>query len=214
MAMVQLTVHVAAPFFTPFMLRELRFSYGQYVSLIATSFVAKAICLPALGGLAQKYGARWLLWVGGVGIVPLAGLWVISNAYAYLLGVQLFGGVVWAAYELATFLLFFETIPPEQRTGTLTVFNLVNAVAMVGGSFVGAGIMMALGQGVSAYITVFGVSTLGRAAALAILPGMPKVHVQLVSLARRTVALRPSSGSMDRPILPSIVNTFTDEDRD
>ena len=72
---------------------------------------------------------------------------------------------------------------------------------MVGDSLVGAAIMLSLGHGYGAYLAVFATSTLGRATALAILPGMPTLPVRWVPFARRTVALRPSSGSMDRRIV-------------
>ena len=115
----------------------MRFSYGAYVTLIATSFAAKALSLPTLGQLAQRLGTRKLLWFGGLGIVPISGLWIISNSFIFLLGVQILAGITWAAYELAMLLLFFETIRPHDRTGMLTAYNFANSLATAAGSILG-----------------------------------------------------------------------------
>ena len=63
--------HIAAPYFTPYMLGPLDLSYGRFMTLIAASFAARVAVLPLLGRLAQQRGARSVLWLGGVGIVPL-----------------------------------------------------------------------------------------------------------------------------------------------
>ena len=59
---------------------------------------------------------------------------MFSGSFPYLVGIEILAGGVWAAYELATLLLFFETIPTEKRVGVLTAFNLANAAAVVIGS--------------------------------------------------------------------------------
>jgi MFS family permease len=116
------------------------------VTLIAISFAAKAVTLPAIGALANRFGTRQLLWLGGVGIVPISGLWLISNSFAFLCVVQLLAGITWAAYELAMFLLFFETIRPEERTGMLTNFNFAHSLATAAGSLLGGALLWGLGK--------------------------------------------------------------------
>jgi len=201
---VQTAVNLSAPYFTPYMLGQLRLSYAAYMVLVAASFGAKILMLSPLGALARRFGARHLLWVGGLGIVPLASLWIVSDWYPYLLGVQCVAGTAWGAYELATFLLVFETIREEERTSVLTTFNLANALAMVGGSLLGGWLLAHLGEHQSAYWAIFGLSSLARAATVVFLVRVPTPTLDAVPVAIRTVAVRPSAGSIDRPILPSI----------
>ena len=54
----------SGPFFTPYMLKELEFSYLQFVGLISVSFVAKAMSLAAWARLSKRSSAKLLLWVG------------------------------------------------------------------------------------------------------------------------------------------------------
>jgi MFS family permease len=201
---VQIAVHLSAPYFTPYMLKQLQLDYGAYMVLIAVSFAAKIFTLPALGLVAQRFGARRVLWIGGLGIVPLSALWLVSDSFAYLFVVQCIAGTFWGAYELATFLLVFEAIPDDERTSMLTSFNLANAIAMVGGSLVGGVLLHGLDESHSGYMTIFALSAAFRAVTVLLLLRVPAEVRSPVPIAVRTVAVRPSSGSFDRPILSSI----------
>ena len=160
---VQAAAQIAGPYFTPYMLGPMHLSYGSYVTLIAVSFAAKAISLPAFGSFAERFGTRKLLLVGGLGIVPVSGLWLVSHSFAFLIGVQVLAGVTWAAYELAVFLLLFETIRPEERTSILTSYNLANSVATVAGSLLGGALLAFCGKHQETYLLLFALSSAARA---------------------------------------------------
>ena len=174
---MQVGVYVAGPFFVPYMLKELGFDYTDYAILIGVSFVAKFVCLPWWGRLAHRTGALRLLWIGAVGIIPLAGGWVVSSNYWWLLSLQLLGGAAWGAYELALVLLFFETIPENERTSLLTLYNVANSVALAAGSLIGAGLLKWVGISVEGYLTVFAASTLLRLLTILLLRRMPTTTV-------------------------------------
>jgi MFS family permease len=189
---VQAAAQIAGPYFTPYMLRSLDFSYVSYVALISLSFVGKAVALPALGRLAVRFGTRKLLWLGGVGIVPISGLWLISNSFAFLMLVQVLAGIAWAAYELAMFLLFIEAIRPEERTSMLTNFNFANSLATVGGSLLGGALLLGFGKQPATYLTIFAVSSAARALTLVVLWRVPgAAREELLPAAAANVTLRP-----------------------
>jgi len=199
---VQTSVHIAAPFFTPYMLGEsaLDLSYAGYMSLIAASFVSKIFALPWLGHFSAKHGARRLLRLAGVAVVPLPALWTFTNDYTVLVGIQLFSGIAWGAHELATFLLFFDAIRPEERTRVLTWFNLASATAMVTGAALGGWFLKNHGADLASYATLFWISMGARALTLPLLAWMPDVRIATPP-AVRIVAARPSAGSIDQPVL-------------
>lgn len=201
---VQAAAQLAGPYFTPFMLKQIRFSYLEYVVLIAVSFAAKALALPALGRLARRIGTRKLLWIGGVSIAPVSAFWLVSNNFGYLLFVQVAAGLAWAAYELAMFLLFFETIPDKERTSVLTIYNVGNALATACGALLGGCYLWTAGERPAVYLTLFGVSSLARLAALVFLTRVPPMAVQATTLPGRRIMSLGTSGSDDRPILASL----------
>lgn len=201
---VQAAVQMAGPFFTPFMLRKLDFTYRELVTLFSVSFLCKVIALPVWGRIAKRVGAANLLWIGGIGIVPMSGAWLVSQQLGWLLLVQAAGGIVWAAYELAFFLLFFESIPEEERTSALTLYNLLNTIAWVSGALLGGWVLLHFGASYNGYLIVFALSSVARLAALALLTRIPRLSVESAEVGVRTVAVRPSMASLDAPVLPSL----------
>lgn len=205
MLCVQATCNVAAPFFTPFMLGELKMSYPTYAVVLVAAFMGKIIALPFLGRISQRFGARSLLWSGGVGIVPLAAVWALTDDPIILIILQVLAGFAWAAYELATFLLLFDTIPPTRRTGLLTLYNLLNAVCVTAGAGVGALLLRYFGDDRDAYHLIFALSSGVR---LLTLPLLAWVHVpqfaKLRIMALRPISIRPNAGPDDRPVLSSM----------
>jgi MFS family permease len=202
---IQLTVHVAAPFFTPFLLGPLALPYGGYTLLIAAAFVARIVALPLLGRLAHGRGAHALLWIGGVGVAPLPALWLLTTDLPGFALIQVAGGVAWAALELGTLLAFFEGIDPRERTSVLTLFNLANALAIAAGTLLGAALFTSAGSvAASAYPVLFGLSAAGRLLCLPLLRRVPGLRGPAPSMELRTVAVRPNAGALQRPILASV----------
>ena len=196
--------HLAAPYFTPYMLGPLDLSYGLFMTLIAASFASRVAVLPLLGRLAHHRGARSLLWLGGVGIIPLPLLWLVSHDFYYLLALQLFAGVAWGSIELATTLSFFEGIPEGDRASVLSVFNLANAAAIAVGALAGAQLFTWLDGSAAGYAWLFAVSSAGRLLTLALLRRTPVAERVPEGLRLRTLAVRPSGVAVQRPILASV----------
>ncbi len=201
---VQLVTQVAAPYFTPYVLKQLHFGYGAYVVLLATMYLAKVAGLPVCGAIAQRRGARWLLGLAGLAIVPVPLLWAASASLAWLVVAQVVAGLGLAAYELATLLLMFETIPEQERTSALTVYNLTNAVANVAGSVLAALLLAGWGEQVATYMVIFALSAAGRVATLPLLRGITEVPRVPAEVAAGTLAARPGAAGVDNPYLPGI----------
>ncbi|MHB8864807.1 MAG: MFS transporter [Pirellulaceae bacterium] len=166
---VQAAVQMSGPYFTPFMLEKLRFSYGEYVTLISVAYLSKVLALPAWGRVAHHIGARQLLWIGGIGIIPISAGWIFSHQLGWLLLMQVISGAAWGAYELAFFLLFFESIAEEERTSLLTFYNLFYTAAWLSGAMVGGVILSACGTSYEGYLLIFGLSSLARLLVLPLL---------------------------------------------
>ncbi|WP_164104070.1 MFS transporter [Candidatus Laterigemmans baculatus] len=211
LVVVQGMVQISGPYFTPFMLEQLDYSYSQFVTLTAVAFAAKGVALAVWASLARRRGAAWLLWVGGCGIAPMSLLWVVSQNFFWLVAVQIFSGALWAAYELGFFLLFFETLPLRARTKMLTLYNLGNTFAWCGGSLVGAALLSHFGASHGAYMLLFTLSSVGRILAIGLLmrtlPIRLPIRIPVVGIGIRMHGVRPGGSGVDVPILPSIPAT-------
>lgn len=201
---VQMAVQISGPFFAPYMLKQLQLSYTEFVSLLAIGFLSKIIALSWWGKQTHRGGAKRLLWIGGVGIVPLSSLWILSDNLVVLVAVQMVSGVMWAAYELGFFLMFFETLPIEKRTRMLTFYNFANMLALCGGAFIGAMLLRSLGGGQSAYWVLFGTSSIGRLLALGLLFGIAARTIPVIQVCMRVAGVRLSTSTADSPILSTL----------
>jgi hypothetical protein len=194
---MQVAVQISGPYFTPFLLKQEQLSYVTYMVLIGIAFVGKLVALPMWGRVGQRIGATGLLWVGGLAIVPISGLWVFSDFFMghelrlslpglpqlgtfaisgqvlYLAGVQILSGISWAAYELAMALMFLHGIPRKQRTSMLTIYNFGNAAAMVVGGLIGASVLSSFGVSHNTYLLLFLLSSCVR---LAMVPLLARVQ--------------------------------------
>jgi MFS family permease len=163
----------AGPYFTPYMLEALGFSYGQFLAVFGAAFLVKAIFLPAIGRLGSRLGPRRLLVVASFAVVPLSLLWLPSTDVRWLVVVQLIAGTCWAGYELAVTLLLFEMAGDRDRSGVVSLYTLGIAVATVAGAACGGLLLRSLGETREAYAAVFVASCLVRAAALPLLARVP-----------------------------------------
>lgn len=166
---LQFSAYVSAPYFAPYMLETLRLGYLEYMALVAAAVAAKFAATPLHGRFAERHGVQALLWLGAIGTVPTSAMWILSDDFAWLLCAQVFAGFAWAAWELATLLTFFESIPHEERTSVLSCHNFANACAVAGGSLAGAALLSAFGGGAQGLMWLFGASSVLRLLTLLLL---------------------------------------------
>jgi len=190
----QAAVQISGPYFNPYMLGELQFSYTTYAIVVCAAIVAKIAFLPTVGRIADRVGAGRVFWSSAAAIVPVPTLWLVSNNCGYLIAVQIYSGMAWCAFDLATLLLFFETIPRQKRVDVLAFFNLATSAATAGGSLLGAGVLAAWGANRQAYLILFALSTIARAAAIVLLVRTPARAVirQVVGVIPAPHYLRPT----------------------
>jgi len=187
----QVGVHIGGAFFASYMLAEAGFPYYQYVALVGMCYLAKIVTLPILSTQIHRFGSYRSLVVAALGISPLPLTWLLAPQFPVLLVIQFFAGVAWAAFELASTLLIFERIAGEERLSMLTVFNLLNAAAVVTGSLIGgAGIKLL--PTAYAYPIIFAVSTVARFAAGALLWRPRRMHLAVQST-DATAAEKPAA---------------------
>jgi MFS family permease len=207
---MSVALQVAQPFLNPFMLVHIGLEEDLYALMLAAPLLGRAIAMPHLGALAQRRGARHVLMIGGVGLIPFAANWLVTDSVVFLFATQLVSGAFWAAHELGLFLMLLDTTRPEERTSVIAKYQLLNSLAMGCGTLLGALGLHLLDSSWTAYAVVFGASTLLRLAAMPLLlrthPGSAHApHVEL-----QTMAVRPSGEAIDEPIVATLPDSRGD----
>ncbi len=201
---VQGMVQLSGPYFSPYMLEKLSMSYQDFVTLLALAFVSKIIALSYWGNFGRRYGAKRLLWIGGIGIVPIASFWIVSSNFWWIACIQIISGTVWAAYELGFFLLIFDAVPASRRTKMLTLYNFANCTSWCIGAAIGGSILAYFGASEKAYWILFGISSVGRFMALGLLIGVQPGRRLLSRVRVRVLSVRPNGATLDTPVLPTL----------
>ncbi|NJN52683.1 MAG: MFS transporter [Gammaproteobacteria bacterium] len=186
-ASMQFAVAIASPFFTLYMLRDLGFSYLEFMINSAVTVCVQFLTLNRWGRLSDLFGNRLILITTGSIIPFLPSLWMISTDYYYLLVVQAVSGLAWAGFSLSASNFVFDLTPPAQRATLMAAHSVIAATAVFLGATLGGLLGTQLPREIvvagehfdwlSALYGVFALSTMARLAVSAyFLPRLEEVR--------------------------------------
>jgi len=164
LAPFQAAVFVSSPFVTPYMLAQVKMDYGTYMTAIGILFVGKILSLSLIDRFRGQASGFSLLLIGAGAIVPLPVMWAVSMNSYYIYSLQFISGLFWAFVEIGLALIFFKDLKQEEKVPVLTVYNLLNSLAIILGTYIGGKVLWLLGEKVTSYYAVFALGTLTRAA--------------------------------------------------
>jgi predicted MFS family arabinose efflux permease len=170
--------------------------------------ISKIAFSPALGRLIARVGLRKVLGWCALGIAPIPTLYVISDAYPWLLFIQFYGGIAWGGFELGVLIALFDAEDDSERTTMQVAYGAMLAMGNAGASFIGGAILAGFGSGYEAYMWVFLISAIARfAAAILVVRNLPRLVLTLpgtMIVGAWTLAIRPWGGTIVRPILEGV----------
>lgn len=137
-SLMHFSVFIAGPFFVLYMLQDLQLSYLQYAGWMAAGILAQFLTLRPWGQLSDTYGNKAILRLTGFSVPILPLLYLVSEAYPFLLMVNFLGGATWAGLSLGLQNYVFDSVRPEERTRGVAVANAVNASGWFLGAMVGS----------------------------------------------------------------------------
>jgi MFS family permease len=137
-AVFQFAVYIASPFFAPFMLADLHFTYIFFALIFASEFLAKVLIVTFWGKYADKVGNLKVMRIVSFALpfVPL--LWLVSHNVFYLVAVQLFSGVCWAGFDLCSGNFIYEAAPLGKRLKYIAYHKALTTAFMAMGALIGA----------------------------------------------------------------------------
>jgi len=207
LSLMNLGIYIAAPFFTPYMLYDLKLSYTLFTILTATAMIVKFMMMPIWGNLCDKYGTKKVLTISGFLMPAIPLLWTLSTNINYLIFVQIFAGFSWAGFDIASFNFIFDTTKPSKRATCVAYYKVLKGLAIFIGAMAG-GLMVNYNSFFwSKYYLVFIISFVIRYfASFLLLPKLKEIRmVEAIShrkLLMKALTTRPSIG------LVSTIMTF------
>jgi MFS family permease len=136
-ASLHFCVYLAAPFFSVFMLRDLKFSYITYTVLISTVSLVTILTIGRWGISADRVGNVKVLRITSLFIATLPLWWIVCRHPLYLILAQAVSGMAWAGFNLCALNFIYDAATPEKRTRCISYFYFFNGIAIFFGSLTG-----------------------------------------------------------------------------
>ena len=166
-AIMNFSVMIAGPFFSVYMLSELKFNYVTFMIVNTASSLFSLIMLPVWGKFSDRYGRREVLILCSVLISIIPAIWFLSSSPYYLIFPMILAGIGWSGFDLSAFNFIYDSVSKEKRSLCLSYFNILVGIGVFLGSLLGGllldNIVPALNLGKNTFLIVFLVSSLFRA---------------------------------------------------
>jgi MFS family permease len=136
-ALIQFSVAVGSPFFAIYLLRDLGFSYIEFMVLSAATVLMQFVTLNRWGRISDIFGNRVILSLCGSLIPFIPFLWLFSPNFYYLLLVQAFGGAIWAGFTLSASNFLYDLIPQDKRATYMAAHSVLANFGVFFGALLG-----------------------------------------------------------------------------
>jgi hypothetical protein len=134
---MQFSVAIASPFFSMYLLRDLKFSYIEFMSCSAIMVIIQFLTLNRWGRISDIFGNRIIMLVCGSCIPLLPMFWLLSPNFYYLLAIQSFSGFVWAGFSLSASNYLFDLLPADKRSTFMAIHNVLASAGIFMGAMLG-----------------------------------------------------------------------------
>ncbi len=171
---INFTATLAGPFFTPYMLRDLKFNYITYTIINAASTLSTLGFMTYWGRRTDRAGTVRVMQLTAflVPFVPL--LWIVSRNVYWIIVAQVFSGFAWAGFQLAGSLFIYDASPQDNRARYIALLNVFTMVGAGLGSMVGGIVAPLLPKLMGSYfLSIFVLSGLSRI--IVVLIFVPKI---------------------------------------
>jgi len=174
-ALINLSVNIAGPFFAVYMLKDLGLNYFWFTAINISAGLFTVIFIPIWGKFADKYGNREMLKLTSIFIPILPILWIFSPSPIYLILVpQLLSGIVWAGFNLASSNFIYDAVTVQRRGLAVSYYSLLNGIGVFLGAMIG-GLVAQYGKVSFTSIFFFIFMLSGVARLIVILIMLPKI---------------------------------------
>jgi len=142
-SLIMLATSIASPFFSVYMLRDLKFNYGIWTLISISGSVSALLFMPLWGKFADRFGNMKVLRLTGafVPLVPL--LWLptaflakisLVSVVVYIFIEEFISNLIWAGFNLCYVNFIYDAVTRQRLALCIAYFNILNGI----GVFIGA----------------------------------------------------------------------------
>ena len=206
-------VFLSAPFFAPYMLKDLNLAYLNFTIINATIIISKYIFLPVWGNAADRFGTKKILSLAGF-LIPVSPLlWIISDKFIYLIIIQVFAGFAWAGFDTGSFNFILDSTSSQKRSTCVAYYNVINGITILAGGLLGGLIVKYNSVFVTKYFLVFIISTVLRyLTSFIFIPKLKEVRqVENIAYPKLLLTLITTMPSLGLTLKPAVFEKDSDK---
>lgn len=145
-SLISFAVAIASPFFSVYMLKDLKLSYLAFTIINLSALISPLIFLPFIGKISDRFGTVRVMRISGflIAFIPL--LWIFSIflmkfnpilLISYLFVIEFFSGFVWASFNLASSNFIYDAVTKQKIILCFTYFSFINSIGAFFGGVIG-----------------------------------------------------------------------------
>ncbi|HOM61344.1 MAG TPA: MFS transporter [Anaerohalosphaeraceae bacterium] len=136
-SLIQLANNFSSPFFTLYMLNEMKLSYIRYTCLSQMPTLITLLSMPLWGRICDRIGYVRPMRLQVTIVFGLPLVWILTHNYWILMGVQVLSGLSWGGLTLASFNYSINSLPHQSRLSGLSYLNFISSVFIFLGTTLG-----------------------------------------------------------------------------
>ena len=144
-ALITMVVNIVGPYFTIYMLRDLKYSYIQFMLVTVASSIATFLFISSWGKFADKHGNIQMLRISSLIIPIICFMWPVCAyfipspfQFASILLINFISGYAWAGFNMAAGNFVFEAATPQRRGLCSAYSSILNGLGVFIGATIGS----------------------------------------------------------------------------
>jgi DNA-directed RNA polymerase subunit RPC12/RpoP len=134
LSLMSFSIYLAAPFFTPYVLQTLNFSYFYYVILFSLPYFVRLFFTKRIGMAVDRFGPKKILKLTSFLLVLTPILWLINDSFIWLMFVQMYAGLIYGTYEISSLSFFVNETNSSNRVSFFAYFNFIRGFFIILGA--------------------------------------------------------------------------------
>jgi MFS family permease len=151
------SINIAGPFFSVYMVENLKAT----ATMVGISSIIGSLCRlivqRKVGELTDRWGPHRVQLISMILIPLVPALWAFSSVMWQIYLIEILAGILWGAFNLASFNFLLSLIPEHQRARYSALFQMTVTLALAGGAGLGSWVITQWG-----FRGVFLFSAIGR----------------------------------------------------
>jgi MFS family permease len=134
-------INVSGPFFNVHMLQTLHFNASEIGFLNVVTVLSMLLVQNKLGSISDRHGPRKLQLISMI-LIPVLPLgWIFVSQVWHIALLNIINGILWGAYNLASFNLLLASMPKNQISHYSAVYQVVIALSLAFGAMTGSALI-------------------------------------------------------------------------